>query len=90
MPPPGMGGPLGGPPDIDRGQLILSFLMEKDPERRSAIMEGVGFYELLKKMDLGKRQREGASTMPQAQQMALMNSSPGGSPAAPLAGLPLR
>lgn len=94
MPPLGMGVPPpggpGAPPDIDRGKLILSFLMDKDPEHRSAIMEGVGFYELLKKMDLGKRQRDGGSMLPNPQQSALGNSSPGSTPAAPLAGMPIR
>lgn len=86
MPPQGMG----APPEIDRGKLILSFLMDKDPEHRSAIMEGVGFYELLKKMDLGKRQRDGGQMLPDAQQSALNNSSPGSTMAAPLAGMPMR
>jgi len=87
-PPPGMGAPPPAPQgnEIDRGKLILSFLMDKDPAQRDAIMQGVGFYELLKKMDLGKRQRDGAQ-MVNPQQSALMNSSPGGSMAAPLAGM---
>lgn len=96
MPP--MGGPMGGPvpppgmappPQVDSMKLVMAFLNQLQPEEQRGAVYGIGMSELLKKMDLKRRQREGADGVPgqQASPMmgALRASSPPGPQAAPLA-----
>jgi len=84
VPPPGMQ----EPPQVDTMKIVMAFMNQLQPEEQRGAVYGIGMSELLKKMDLKRRQRVGADGVPgqQASPMmgALRASSPGPQ-AAPLA-----
>lgn len=77
VPPPGMG----APPEMDSQKLVLLFMSKLTDEEQKAAMTGIGFHELLKKMDLKRKQREGSDMGGAGQPM----TPGGGNMAAPLA-----
>lgn len=88
VPPPTMGQPP-EPPTADKYIQMLAMLYA-DPQEMKAFLGGAGFVELMKKMDLGKRQRLGADMTPgspstMTPQMAALKASSPTSMAAPLA-----
>jgi hypothetical protein len=88
-PPPNMGQPPPGP-TADKYIAIIAQLYGQNPAEIKSFMGGIGFMELLKKMDLGKRQRIGAEGVamggPQmTPQLAALKSMSPTSMAAPLA-----
>lgn len=89
VPPPTMGQPP-APPTADKYIEMIAALYGDQPESLKAFMGGIGFYELLKKMDLGKRQRLGADMLPgqgpaMTPQLAALKSTSPTAAAAPLA-----
>lgn len=88
VPPPTMGQPPASP---DSMKIILAMMGQLSPDEQKGAVYGMGMNELLKKMDLKRKQREGADGIPggSPMQAALGASSPSGglsSMAAPLAG----
>ena len=86
VPPPNMGQPP-PPPTADKFISIIAALYGDNPNEIKSFMGGIGFMELLKKMDLGKRQRLGADMAPgeMSPQMAALKSTSPTAAAAPLA-----
>ena len=89
VPPPNMAPPPQGP-TADKYIEMIAALYGDNPEAMKAFMGGIGFYELLKKMDLGKRQRLGADMQPgnspvMTPQLAALKSTSPTAMAAPLA-----
>jgi hypothetical protein len=83
-----MGQPPEGP-TADKYIQVIAALYGDSPNDLKAFMSGIGFMELLKKMDLGKRQRVGADALggQQSPQLSALQSTSPSSMAAPLAGM---
>ena len=85
VPPPGMAQPPSG---IDASKLVMAFLNNLNPDEQKGAVYGIGMRELMRSMDLKRKQREGADGIPAGQESptmgALRSSSPSAT-AAPLA-----
>ena len=83
MPPQGPVPPpeMQAPPQVDAMKVIMAFMNNLSPDEQKGAVYGIGFHELMKKMDLGKTKRTGADGVagPTAPQPG------GGNMAAPLA-----